>query len=304
MKLDPIPKKEDRIPEPSHDEYVKKMQALDEEINKKRDLIQTINKQKREKIHGRREAREKRDKEEAKAKGTKTFKEVLAEKRAVQKEVSAFKADLEKAEHILASVTEEERVILKNCSPKYKSEKAVNARIAELTTKINTESLAPAQEKDIHKEISFLKKSIEYVARLDVIAPKKDEAKALKDSVKKERGKLIPKLKSYDKILDAMTAEFKANAENREENKEELDALEEKIQTLKTEISEVFEKKNVVKEEHYKAMYEWACEKDKIGYLEFQHRRQEKLKKDQEWKAKKQQEEADRRAAQPNPYED
>lgn len=55
----------------------------------------------------------------------------------------------------------------------------------DLTNTMSTTSLKPDEEKAVHKEISFLRKSLRFVERLDEIKPKKDEAYDKKKAAKK-----------------------------------------------------------------------------------------------------------------------
>ena len=207
------------------------------------------------------------------------------------------KGDLDEAERELDSIAKEEQVCLKNIVGKNSSVKAVNARIAALTKKMETESLRPDQERDTHNEITKLKRSIEYVERLDILRPRKEAALEKRDVARKPRKALYEKLKKCREILDRMTEDRKINDALREDMKGDLNKIEDKIQEIKKEKGELFNKKSEFKEAHFKAMYEWSIDNDKYRVLEGQHRRQEKLKKDEEWKAKRAQEEADKRAA-------
>jgi len=169
---------------------------------------------------------------------------------------------------------------------------------------MSTTTLNPEEERKYLKEISFLRKSLSYVERLDAIKPKKDEAYSKKKAALGARKKFGPQIRAIDETLDRMNEEYKASAALREEKKEDLDKLEEQIQEIKAEIDTLFQKKGEVKEAHYKEKYEWHVERDHERYIEGLHKRQEKLKKDEEWKEKKLQEEREKRAALPNPYAD
>jgi len=61
------------------------------------------------------------------------------------------------------------QIISKNINPKYKSEEKVTARLEEIDKMMNITSLKPAQEKELIKEIDFLKRSLTYVKRLDEV---------------------------------------------------------------------------------------------------------------------------------------
>jgi len=61
------------------------------------------------------------------------------------------------------------QIISKNINPKYKSEEKATARLEEIDKMMNITSLKPAQEKELIKEIDFLKRSLTYVKRLDEV---------------------------------------------------------------------------------------------------------------------------------------
>ena len=134
-----------------------------------------------------REQRDAREKEEAKESGKKTFKDYLKEKNEIRDKLKTYNADLNAAEKTIADIDEEERVIMKNVNPKYRSAEAVNKKISDLTNTMSTTSLRPDQEKEMHKEISFLRKSLSFVERLDTIKPRKDEAYDKKKAANKAR---------------------------------------------------------------------------------------------------------------------
>lgn len=112
------------------------------------------------------------------------------------------------------------------------------------------------------KEMEFLQKSIKYVQRLDTIKPKKDEAYDGQRACGAEIKKIKPKLDAFSATLDAMSEEFKASKVLKEENKEELDKLEEGVQEIKAKIDKVKEDKAAVKEEYYHKLFDFEVEKE------------------------------------------
>ena len=112
------------------------------------------------------------------------------------------------------------------------------------------------------------------------------------------------KLDNYNATLDKMTEEFKAQKATREDNKEELDALEKKVQDIKTDIGKIIEEKEATKEEHFKQLYECELEELEFKHIEWMKRRKDKLQRDEEYRQKREEEAAAKRAALPNPYED
>lgn len=103
-KLPEIKPKEDRLKEPDFEEFKKRMNDINDEINKKKDRIQAINKEKQEKIRVKREQRDEKEKEEAKEAGTKTFKELLKEKNELREKLKVYKVDVTAADKLINDV--------------------------------------------------------------------------------------------------------------------------------------------------------------------------------------------------------
>ncbi len=92
-----------------------------------------------------------------------SFKEILDKKKKIQQkfferidEVKTIKAQFSK-------INDEIQLIYKNIDSKYKSEESVNQRLKEIDDKMNITSLKPKEEKELIKQIDFLKKSITFV---------------------------------------------------------------------------------------------------------------------------------------------
>jgi len=296
--------KENRLQEPTKEEYIKGMEALDDEIKELIEKIKQIRSEKDEIFT--------RGVEESKAKAAaegvtkyegKSFKELVEEKRALMNENNQYMEKINKARAIIDSVTNEVKAIQKNIDPKYKTVKAVNERIKDVDTTIQTSTISSKQEKDYYKEIAFLKKSIKYVEKLEKIR----DTKKLREEVKannKESKALREKIAKYNNILDIMNEEFKERKKISGEKKEELQKLDAKMDSIREEIKAVEVRKDEAREDYYKRKYEYECQKEQIYALDRQHRRKKDLLKFEEEKKKKEEEKKAERDSMPNPFED
>ena len=101
---------------------------------------------------------------------------------------------------------------------------------------MNITSLKPKEEKELIKEIDFLKKSIVYVKWLDELLPKRDSLNTLRKEAQVHIDKLKPQMDEFDARLN----EIKKEQEEFKAKKEEQNGDKEKIQELKDEIAKIF----------------------------------------------------------------
>lgn len=159
----PMPPKEERKQEPSKETYAATMTKLDEEIDKLREQIQAINKEKQDKIKVHKDVN---TKEETKKHGKETkltWKEALALKNKHLDKLKQRYNEINNTKKQLSSIQEEIQHIEKNINQKYRTEERVNERMKEIEDKMHTTTIKPAQEKEFIKELEFLKKSIDFV---------------------------------------------------------------------------------------------------------------------------------------------
>ncbi|CAI2362050.1 unnamed protein product [Moneuplotes crassus] len=295
--------KEDRLKEPTKDEYIKGMQKLDDEIKA---LIEKIKKTRADKEEvfqrGREESKAKADAEGTKNEG-KSFKELVEEKRALiaQKKELDEKSKKEKA--ICKKAQEEFKSLQKNVNPKFKTTKEVNRRIKDVEKFILTETNSAKQEKEYYKEIDFLKKSIKYVEKLEKVPDTKENWNNARDLDKKCK-KFRHEISQIDALLDIMSAENKKRKELSEDKKVELKKFDEKMDKIREQIKEVEKKKDEAREEYYKLKYEFECQKASIIHVDRMYRRKNTLLKIEEDKKKAEEAKRAERDAMPNPFEE
>ena len=158
---------------PDKDTYVKEMEAFDEKIKAEREKIQKINAEKRAIIEGVREKRKKEDDEKNKKQSGQTFNDVLQEKKDFLVKFRAKKDQIDAVNKEIKEIQGEELVIEKNTSKKFKSGQDVNMRLQEIDQIMQTTSISPGEERELHKEKIFLEKSMEFAERFDALRPKK-----------------------------------------------------------------------------------------------------------------------------------
>lgn len=300
--------KADILPEPTRDEHIKTLEAVDAKIEAKKVEITKINQKKKDIFKKKDDKKEKELKEAAEegkeAPKEKTFKDILAEKREVQAQLKDFQENSDKWEKELQEIATEENFITKNSNSKFKTGAAVNKKIAEIEKKMTTTSISAADERECHKEITFLKKSLEFVARMDDLLPRKDELHDEIKSVKPYIRKLRKQIYEYNQKLDTMNEEFKASNKLRDENSQVLDKLEETVQTIKKVIGELYQEKSDLKEAFFKAKYEFELQQQIVRHRDFIIRRQTRLQDDVKYEKEREEKRLAERAAIPNPFED
>lgn len=295
--------KEDRLKEPTKEEYVKGMQKLDDEIKA---LIEKIKKTRAEKEEvfqrGREESKAKAEAEGTKNEG-KSFKELVEEKRALITKKKALDEKSKKEKAICNKAQGDFKALQKNVNPKFKTAKEVNRRIKDVEKMILTETNSAKQEKEYYKEIDFLKKSIKYVEKLEKVPDTKKNWEAAKELDKQSR-KLRHEIAQINELLDTMNEEFQKRKEMSEDKKVELKAFDEKMDKIREGIKEVEKKKDEAREQYYKLKYEFECQKASIIHVDRMHRRKATLLKIEEDKKKAEEAKRAERDAMPNPFED
>jgi hypothetical protein len=192
-----------------------------------------------------------------------------------------------------------------------KTEKEVDAKIKELDTELTTTSMSVAKERDMRKMVKFLEKSKQYYATFEALNAKLKAAKNAQYETKGKISELSKKIKKYNKTLDQMNEEFKSQKENKEEFKAELDKLEAKVQDVKKQIGDLFEKKNEIREQHYKNKFLYEAQLEELNYYDYLQRQKDQLlaeqkaKEREEAEAKRQiDEKQQKKEEMPNPFQD
>jgi hypothetical protein len=176
---------------------------------------------------------------------------------------------------------------------------------------MDTGAYSVTKQNGMLKTIKFLSESKKYY---DIYENVNKNYESSKEQLFEAKGKikvLSVKLKEYNTVLDGMNAEFKSKQEMGGKFKEELDGLEEKVQAVKTEIGELFEQKNQIREEHYKAKFQYEHQFEEIEYYKYLTHQKDRLVKEEKERLKKiedekrrEKERLERQQNMPNPYED
>lgn len=148
--------KEQRLPEPLKEEYIKNMTHLDDEIKSMIDKIKDIRQQKDDVYNkGVEESKSKQDQEGIKDEG-KSFKELVADRNAIMDKKKVLDAEIKKEKDKIDLAQADQSAIKKLTDPKYKTVKAVEARIKEIEKTVQTETVTVKQEKEYYKDIGKL----------------------------------------------------------------------------------------------------------------------------------------------------
>ncbi len=295
--------RDERLKEPTKDEYVKGMQNLDEEI---KTLIEKIKKTRAEKEEvyqrGREESKAKAEAEGTKNEG-KSFRELVDEKKALFEKKKALDEKSKKEKTICNQAQNDLKALQKNVNPKLKTAKAVNSRVKDIEKTIQTSTISAKQEKEYYKEISFLKKSLKYVEKLEKIPDTKKNWEAAK-AFDKESRKYRTEIAKINNLLDTMNEEFQKRKEMSEDKKVELKAFDEKMDKIREGIKAVEVRKDEAREEYYKKKYEFEVQKASVIHVDRIHKKKAYLLKIEEDKKKEEEAKRAERDAMPNPFED
>ena len=295
--------KDERLPEPLKEDYIKTMQSLDDGIKSLIDNIKDIRQQKDDVYNkGVEENKSKLAEEGFKEEG-KTFKELVSERNAIMDKKKALDVEIKKEKDKFESVQLDIKAIQRHTNPKYKTTKAVEDRIKEVEMTVQTETIGAKQEKEYYTEISFLKKSIKYVERLEKIPDTKEKREATKALEKKAKA-LRFEVAKINQVLDIKAEENRKRKEISLDKKTDLDLLEEKIKKIREDIKVVEVQKDEGREDYYKRKFEYEIQKAQVMHVDRMNRRKNDLLKYEAEKAIKDEEKKAERDALPNPFED
>lgn len=148
--------KEQRLPEPLKEEYIKNMTHLDDEIKSMIEKIKNIRQQKDD-VYNKvaEESKSKLAEEGVKDEG-KSFKELVADRNAIMDKKKVLDAEIKKEKDKIELAQADQTAIKKLTDPKYKTVKAVEARIKEIEKTVQTETVSVKQEKEYYKDICKL----------------------------------------------------------------------------------------------------------------------------------------------------
>lgn len=297
--------KDQRLQEPTKEEYIKNMQHYDDKIKQCIEKIKNINKDK-EQVYKRgvEESKARMEAEGVKDEPGKSFSDLVKERNGHIDKKKTYDAQVKEEKDKLDKINADFAAMTKQTKGDYKTVKAVTDRIETIERTIQTETITPKQEKEYYKEISNLKKSIKYVEKAEKNAPEREKLKTSIKSLEKKAKEHRKEINRLNTLLDVKAEENKKRKEISGEKKVELDALEEKVQKVKAEIKEIEIQKDEARELYYKKKYEYECQKSQVQHIDRLHKRKNDLIKAEEERKKHEEEKRAERDAMPNPYED
>jgi len=302
---------EDLIELPSGDEYAKYMRDCDEQIQQLRHKITEINDQKKQKSVTKREEQYENNKEEVVDTQGKSFKQLCNERNKLQNERKELNEVAEKFNSKMEVINTEIRKVSKNIDLSMKTEVDVDEKIEDLNHTLTTQTIPVAKQKELFKKVQFLEKSKPHYKTFELLQAKLKEAKGNQYKEKLKIWELTKQIKGYKHTLDVMNEENKAKRQDKDKFSEELQKLEDKVHDVKKEIGTLFEKKNEIREQHYKKLFTHEVQKEQIAY--YQHlqlqkdhliaKNKEQMKYVEE-KQRQEEEKLEKMKSMPNPFSD
>jgi len=280
----PIPElPKERLEEPSNKELRENLQALDKEINQKRDNIVKLKVEKDESIQA---GRKMRDEKKGDLKGLfSQAKELSSSIGDLNEEKKMLEADIEK-------ISKQKDLIVKGIFGKklIKATECEN-KIEDLSYRQRTERLTATEERVILKDLKELQNSLPMIKEVD---SKSQEMKEIMDK-KKVIGKKIHGLLDQKNILNAQIDEVKAlqkgkEGESPDEKKEEKSKhpITIKMDLVKDAIENLKKEKKELKDEHEKKYQSWKEQNEtelKIKFIKRKKAVLQKKKDDADYKA-------------------
>ena len=303
----PAVKEEDILSPPSQEEYAGKMQECDDKMQELRSKITEINDKKREITSSN---KEKLKGQHVEVQG-KSFKELLGEKNETVAKSRELKDIIDKQNKKMDKLKIEMDKMSKSIDVKCKTIEDVDKKIAALEKSMDTGSYSTSKQNGMLKQIKFLNDSKKFYSIFEKVNGNFEECKQIIFDTRKKKKTLSEKISEYNAILDEMNKDFKSKKELSDKFKEDLDKLEDKVQGIKKEIGELFEKKKEIREQHFKSKFDYEAQQEELGYFEYLKHQKDKLLKEErekqrqiEEEKRKEKEKEERQANMPNPYED
>lgn len=175
--------------------------------------------------------------------------------------------------------------------------------ITESQRRYETTTLKPVDEKKLLADIEKMKKSIPNAKRLG-------ELKPVIDGLYDERKQVYDQLTVFKKEIETKSGEIDKvrkeqddAREQREDIKKELDKFNEDIDKQREELNKVFANKDALREEFFKARYEFEVEQDLLRHIDQITKDKERLVNKEKAKEERLQARKQALADRPNPFQ-
>ena len=288
--------KEDRLPEPDKKAFEDKMKSFDAEVEKTKDEVAKISKAIKLKAEGGRMAGSNETVHEA-------LQGQIRARGNVYDELEEIKARVEAIKKELGDKIEEKKQIEKKLEPGCKTAQAIEKRMKDIDVKLQTSTMSIQDENSAIKRQKFLKESLKFIDRYETLEPRIEALKEERKGLLDRKTELRETLDDVKAKIDATKSELEATRGKKEDNKAEMDVLGDKREAMRKRIPETYQKKDALREEFYKQMFDYAVQQDEIKHIEGMHRLKKRLAEEEEDKKRRKEE---RRIAKENrgrPYE-
>lgn len=148
-------------------------------------------------------------------------------------------------------------------------------------------SMSGQEEASLIKEISKLEKSIPHATELEPITPTVKELKVKQKELYTQLDAVRAKSNAKQKEIDEVKATLDEKNEEKNEKKDALDKTSEELDEMSNKMNEIYAQKEKVKDEFWKAKFDYRAQQDLVEYINFLTEEVEYIKNHEQIKQKK-----------------
>lgn len=264
-----VPAKADRLKQPSQEAFTKNMEEFESQVRHKRDQIRNIIKKKNEIIEGGKIGNTSVTYKQALNDKLAVMKTVIAKKRELQNEINNLNADINVFEG-------EKNKLKKSMHRDYKNLDEIKDAIKHIESRQETTSLSMQEEKKLIRELETLKNSVPAAERFAAIKPEVKKLMDRRNEVYGDLKKVREEVNDVQAEIEALRKELDVVREGQNDQKEVLDDLSSKIDTLNDEITSIYKKKDETRDEYFHAKFDYECQQNLVRHVDW-------LIKQKEW---------------------
>lgn len=143
----------------------------------------------------------------------------------------------------------------------------VKSAIKKLNYKMNTTTMNNTDSNKTIKEIANLEANIEKAERLSEIKPKINELYQSKNTHYAELKVQKAEVLKRDGEIEILRKQMETINEGKSDTNKQVDAINEKITKVQTDISALYAKKDELREIHFKNRYDYEVQRDLINHI-------------------------------------
>jgi len=197
------------------------------------------------------------------------MKTVIAKKRELQNEINNLNADINVFEG-------EKNKLKKSMHRDYKNLDEIKDAIKHIESRQETTSLSMQEEKKLIRELETLKNSVPAAERFAAIKPEVKKLMDRRNEVYGDLKKVREEVNDVQAEIEALRKELDVVREGQNDQKEVLDDLSSKIDTLNDEITSIYKKKDETRDEYFHAKFDYECQQNLVRHVDW-------LIKQKEW---------------------